>query len=138
MAKKIWTASRFVLTSIENADLSHEPKLTPSDTAALAELRRVAKEVTDDMEQFRFYLAAEKIYHYFWHTFADTILEEAKLTLRGESVEEQLSAKWTLHTILTTSLKLLHPFMPFITETVWEQVPQKNKTILVVEPWPHS
>jgi len=137
-ANKIWNASRFVLTSIENADLSHEPKLTPSDTAALAELRRVAKEVTDDMEQFRFYLAAEKIYHYFWHTFADTILEEAKLTLRGESVEEQLSAKWTLHTILTTSLKLLHPFMPFITETVWEQVPQKNKTILVVEPWPHS
>lgn len=137
-ANKIWNASRFVLTSIESADLSHEPKLTPSDAEALAELHRVAEEITNDMEQFRFYLAAEKTYHYFWHTFADTILEGAKVRLHEEDAMDKLSIQWTLHTILTTSLKLLHPFMPFVTEAVWEQVPQKNKTLLMIEPWPHS
>ncbi|OGZ45180.1 MAG: valine--tRNA ligase [Candidatus Ryanbacteria bacterium RIFCSPHIGHO2_02_FULL_45_13b] len=137
-ANKIWNASRFVLISIEGVDIIKRPKLTPQDQAHIGELETVAREVTADMDLYRFYLAAEKIYHYFWHTFADKIIEEAKLTLRGGSKEEQMSAIWTIQTILTTSLKLLHPFMPFVTEAVWEHIPQKNKTLLMIEQWPHS
>ena len=95
-------------------------------------------EVTKDMEQFHLYLAAEKLYHYFWHTFADIIIEEAKPRLRSENAEEKISAQRMLYEALILQLKLLHPFMPFVTEAVWEQIPQKNKTLLMVELWPHS
>lgn len=137
-ANKIWNASRFVLGNIEHTDLSEEPKLAPKDAETLAELYRVAKEITNDMEQFRFYLAAEKIYHYVWHTFADIIIEETKQRLRSENAQETESARRMLYEMLVLQLKLLHPFMPFVTEAVWEQMPQKNKTLLMIEPWPHS
>ncbi|TSC70228.1 MAG: valyl-tRNA synthetase, partial [Parcubacteria group bacterium Gr01-1014_70] len=135
-ANKIWNASKFVLAAIENADLVTQPKLAAEDQKSLDELKAITEEITADMEAYRLYLAAEKLYHYFWHTFADKIVEEAKPRLRSEDAGGKLSAQWTLLTILSTSLKLLHPFMPFVTETVWGQMPHQKETLLMIAEWP--
>jgi valyl-tRNA synthetase len=152
-ANKIWNATRFVLTGLEGAsaaatDLSVQPKLTPADAAHIAELKTVLADVTLDMNNYRYYLAGEKLYHYFWHTFADKIIEESKPALglnAGRAGAEaspvtdaqaQLSAQWTLFHILTQTLRALHPFMPYVTEEIWSELPVKGKKILMVEEWP--
>jgi valyl-tRNA synthetase len=133
-ANKIWNASRFVIGSIEGVDLREEPALDQDDQLALAQLKELIKEVTEDIEKYRFYLAGEKLYHYFWYTFADIIIESSKAKLAG-TPESKLSAQWTLYTILTTSLKLLHPFMPFVTEEIWGIIHGKDR-LLMIERWP--
>jgi valyl-tRNA synthetase len=139
-ANKIWNASRFVISSIEGADLSEKQKLTPADSAILAELHKTAEEITKELDHFRFYLAAEKTYHYFWHEFADKIIEEAKPRLRDGSPEEKASLQWTLLHVLATNLKLLHPFMPFVTEEIWSEMPAhiktNNQNLLIITSWP--
>ncbi|MBI2023308.1 valine--tRNA ligase [Candidatus Giovannonibacteria bacterium] len=133
-ANKIWNVSRFVLTNTEEADLSSKPELTEEDKKILDELKTTVTDVTQDMENFRYYIAAEKIYHYFWHTFADKIIEEAKNKIKAGGAEK-LSAQWAIFEILTTALKLLHPFMPFITEEIWPHV-SKPGNMLIVEKYP--
>ena len=88
------------------------------------------------MEAYRFYLAAEKLYHFVWHTFADKIIEESKSALQNPDQKIVASTKYTLRHILETSLKLLHPFMPFITEEIWSHIPQTKKQLLLVTSWP--
>ncbi len=131
---KIWNITRFVLENTENAKVSEKTELTEEDQELLNELEALKTETTNDIENFRFYLAGEKIYHYVWHRFADIILEESKKIFETESEKEKLSRKWTLLQILKTSLKLLHPFMPFITEELWQLMPGK-KNLLIVEKW---
>ena len=115
-ANKIWNITRFVLSQERDGKLDKEL----SD-----EFDALTKDVTNDMENYRFYIAAEKIYAYVWHRFADEIIEEAKKQPgRGE----------TLYYILENSLKLLHPFMPFITEEIWSEL---KGSLLMIEPWPH-
>jgi len=115
-ANKIWNIARFVLSQERDGKLDKEL----SD-----EFDALAKDITNDMENYRFYIAAEKIYAYVWHRFADEIIEEAKKQPgRGE----------TLYYILENSLKLLHPFMPFITEEIWSEL---KGSLLMIEPWPH-
>ena len=87
----------------------------------------MVRQITPEMEQYRFYLVSEKLYHYFWHTFADKIIEESK----GKP-EYIASLKY----ILKGSLKLLHPFMPFVTEEIWSKLPHKEKTPLIISAWP--
>jgi len=137
-ANKIWNASRFTLTAIEDFDLKEKPELTKNDEASLAELSQIVNDVTDDLENFRLHLAGEKLYHYFWHTFADKIIEEAKPRLSGDDLKDKQSAQYTLLEILKTCLKLLHPFMPFITEEIWGMLPSagENKNLLIIEKWP--
>ncbi|HJN62677.1 MAG TPA: valine--tRNA ligase [Candidatus Paceibacterota bacterium] len=135
-SNKVWNASRFVLTNIEELDLKEKPELNKVDEARVKELREIQKDITDDIENYRFYLAAEKLYHYFWHTFADIIIEEAKPRLSGEDEGEKKSAGWTLLHILKTSLKMLHPFMPFITEEIWSLM--ENDKMLMIEDWPQT
>ncbi len=86
------------------------------------------------MEQYRFYLAAEKLYHYFWHTFADVLIEESKVRLTGANAEDSVSCQWMLRTVLEANLKMLHPFMPFITEEIWQSLPDRTKP-LIIEQW---
>jgi valyl-tRNA synthetase len=83
-------------------------------------------------------MAAEKLYHYFWHTFADIIIEESKPRLAGSDDADKRSCQWMLYTVLTTSLKMLHPFMPFVTEEIWGNVPGHEDSLLMVEKWPVS
>ncbi len=117
-ANKIWNITRFVLSKERVGGVNKE---------LVDEFDALAKDVTSDMENYRFYLAAEKIYAYIWHRFADEILEESKK-------KPELSQ--TLYYILENSLKLLHPFMPFITEEIWQELKKDN--LLIVEPWPNQ
>ena len=129
-ANKIWNASRFVLQQTEN--FKKPRTLTQKDKKILKELKEFSKKITKLMDSFKFYAAGEKIYHYFWHVFADKIIEEAK---SGEI------APYVLREVLKTNLKLLHPFMPFITEKIWQEMDsvkakQNNKNLLMIEKWP--
>ena len=134
-ANKIWNITRFVLDNTEDKT-KKKPKITEADQGLVDELTALVTETTRDMENFRFYLAGEKIYHYLWHRFADIILEESKKIFQSGGEEEKLSRKWILLETLITSIKLLHPFMPYVTEELWSLMPLKNKKLLLVENWP--
>jgi valyl-tRNA synthetase len=134
---KLWNIARFVLMSLpDNASEVLKSPLTTEDQKLIDELNFSIKEITDDMDQYRFYLAAEKIYHYIWHTFADKIIEESKPKIANTEEKIRLSAQRMLLEILLTCLKILHPFMPFITEEIYSILPTNNKTLLMVENWP--
>jgi len=137
-ANKVWNIARFVLTNIEDLNTIKEPKLLKKDKKHIKEVNLISKKVTKNFEDLRFDLAADKIYHYLWHTFADLILEESKQYLNNGTKQEKESTQWMLYTIFTTCLKLLHPFMPFLTEAIWEFIPmgnQKKSNILMIEKW---
>ncbi|PIP87061.1 valine--tRNA ligase [Candidatus Campbellbacteria bacterium CG22_combo_CG10-13_8_21_14_all_36_13] len=138
-SNKIWNATRFVLANMRNDfDYIQKPPLVQIDEQYIKELNNIIEDITSDMNQYRLYLAGEKLYHYFWHTYADIIIEGAKERLKNGNDTEKKSAEWTLVHILISSLKLLHPFMPFITEAIWKDFPIKEKKILMVEKWPGS
>lgn len=121
---------------------STEGEKTAEDQKYLDELRMKKDEVAHHIEAFEFHLAAENAYHYFWHEFADKIIESAKPRLQSDDLKDKSSAHQTLLTILTESLKMLHPFMPFTTEAAWQHLREiklvDSKTergLLIVEPW---
>ncbi len=132
-ANKVWNIARFVLENTEGADLT--APLNETDAALRAELSEEVASITRDMEEYRMYMAAEKIYHYIWHRFADVILEESKPILMGNDEAAKASRKTLLHALLVDSLKLLHPFMPFITEEVWTSA-APDQGLLMVAQWP--
>lgn len=134
---KIWNITRFILSNTENiqeGDVSYSQR----DQEILKDLSDISKEITDDLAEYKIYLASEKIYHYVWHELADKILEESKDILNGEDGTLRQSRQHVLLECLTTSLKLLHPFMPFVTESVWQRLPEAHKDaeILMVASWP--
>ncbi len=141
-ANKLWNVSRFVLMNTENIKLSPKPMLTSSDQKFIDDINQLISDVTQDIEEYRVYMAAEKLYHYFWHTFADKIIEESKEKIKSDDASVRLSAKWTILEILATSLQLLHPFMPFITEEIYQSLPAqagmptKDSEFLMVARWP--
>ncbi|MEK7634919.1 MAG: valine--tRNA ligase [Patescibacteria group bacterium] len=120
-ANKIWNIARFVLDNSQDQNLE-----IPENKKYLDEFEALTKDITVDMENYRFYLAAEKLYHYTWHTFADIIIEESK---------KNENTKKILMFLFKEQLKLLHPFMPFITEKIWSLFPN-SKNLLMVEKWP--
>lgn len=135
-ANKIWNAARFVLESTEGIEIPESmPELGAREKKWYEEFQNVLGEITEDIEKYRLYLAAEKLYHYFWHTFADIIIEESKPTLKSDDESARQKTTWTLHHILKNSLKALHPFMPFITEEIWSTF-SKDETMIMVEEWP--
>jgi valyl-tRNA synthetase len=135
-ANKLWNIARFVLMNL--TDDVEEAKLTDADRAIVDELGAFVADVTQDMEALRLYLAGEKIYHYIWHTFADKIIEESKAKLASEDATIKRSAQRMLRELLLTSLKMLHPFMPFVTEEIWSKVHggETPKNLLMVQRWP--
>lgn len=134
-ANKIWNAARFVMMNLEGYDIDRNPKFSDQDKLTLKELDRVSRGITEDLEAMRFHHAAESLYHYFWHTFADKIIEEAKPRLAGTDASDRAAVQTLLLTILKTNLTLLHPFMPYVTEAIWAKLPQQ-KNLLIIEPWP--
>jgi valyl-tRNA synthetase len=116
-ANKLWNITRFVLDNTKGVE-SVESDLTQ-------EFDALAKDVTADMENYRLHLALEKIYQYVWHRLADEIIEESK---------KDVKIKSSLTYILENSLRLLHPFMPFVTEEIWQTMGKGN--LLMVEQWP--
>lgn len=135
-ANKLWNISRFVLTETVDIPVAEKPALTEKDEALLTNIQKLALELTDDCEQYRFHLASEKLYHYVWHEFADSILEESKEIFNGDDEAAKRSRQYTLYALLTTSLKMLHPFMPFITEEIWQSLPHTDSDMLIVAQWP--
>jgi len=137
-ANKLWNIARFVVSNTAESDLSEKPPLSDHDAKNLEELGALAEDITKEIDSYHFYLAGEKLYHYVWHRFADAIIEESKPRLQGSNEAEKRSAQWSLLHILTTSVALLHPFMPFITEEIWSMLPHGKKNLLMTEPWPRS
>lgn len=123
-ANKIWNASRFILSYKEKAKKS---KKHEDDQWILKELEKTTKRVTNSINRYRFDLAAEEVYQFFWHTFCDKYIEMSK--------KRRDEAQPTLLYVLETSLKLLHPFMPFITEEVYQRLPEHGEA-LMIEKWP--
>jgi len=143
-ANKIWNATRFVLSVFpqdkkERDDIiSRQAPLTKKDKERLKDFRSFSKEIEKDIEKFRLDLAGDKLYQYFWHTFADVVIEESKDSIYGEKDKERLSSLQLLYILLSDQLKLLHPFMPFITEELWSLFPKKKEGLLMIEKWPTS
>ena len=135
-ANKIWNITRFVLSNTEGVSLERPASLSSRDEEILTELSTTVADITKDINEDRLYLAAEKAYHYVWHELADKILEESKPLLTSEDTDTKVSRTYVLYTCLTTSLKLLHPFMPFVTETIWQNLPEKESEFLMVAQWP--
>ncbi len=135
-ANKLWNITRFILEGTSGKLPQEKPTLTPADESLIQELDAVVADVTSDLEGFRFHLAAEKLYHYIWNNLAAKIIEESKPILSGADDVALASRAWTLHHLLTTSIKMLHPFMPFVTETIWQKLPQKDTDFLMVARWP--
>lgn len=135
-ANKVWNITRFILENTEGVDFLQSVTSTQKDQELIKNLDALTAEVTGDFDNYRLYLAAEKIYHYVWHEVADKILEESKPILNGSDSNEKLSRQHVLYTLLTTSLKLLHPFMPFVTEEIWQSLPKKETAMLIVTEWP--
>jgi valyl-tRNA synthetase len=134
-ANKLWNITRFVMSSIPSDGLKNI-ELNENDNKIMDEFDIVIKDITLDLDNYRFYLASEKIYHYIWHTFADIIIEDSKSILMGNDENLKKSRQALLLEILEKSLKILHPFMPFVTEEIWSMMPIDNKKLLIVEKWP--
>ncbi len=136
-SNKLWNIARFVMESTQEA--ADTRMITSArDQAIVEEFKRLIVDVTADMENYRVYLAAEKLYHYLWDTFAAVIIEESKAIFKEGEAEAQISRKHTLMHVLTESLKLLHPFMPFVTEAIWKEIPKKESDLLMVAEWPSA
>jgi valyl-tRNA synthetase len=135
-ANKLWNITRFVLDN--TADYTPGVPHTPTDQAFEDEcLHPMVAEINAHMEKDRFDLAAEKIYHLVWDHFASQVIEESKPLLAGTPAERASRQRMLTH-YLITSLKLLHPFMPFVTETIWQELPKefRDSDLLMVAHWP--
>ncbi len=137
-ANKIWNISRFILTHTDDYNPEATPTLSDRDKVILTELSGTALDISNEIERFNLYLAGEKAYHYVWHELADKILEESKDIMAGSDQNAKMARQQVLTTCLTVSLKLLHPFMPFVTEAIWQELPahMKDADLLMVAPWP--
>ncbi|MFA6999934.1 MAG: valine--tRNA ligase [Candidatus Paceibacterota bacterium] len=136
-ANKLWNITRFVLSSTENIKYDENFKdYTEREKISIKERDELIQEITKEMDQYKFYIVGEKIYHYTWSRFADVIIEESKeILLNGENNDKESRAQFLFDT-LTKILKILHPFMPFVTEEIWSIIPIENKKLLMVEKWP--
>jgi len=131
-ANKIWNASRFVLMQLEpdrEYELKLPSKLDTMDKELVSELKSLIKSTGENIQKFRFGQAAGDLYHFFWNRFAAVYIEDAKNKMSE-------TKKPILLWLLANQLKLLHPFMPFITEEIWSKLPIKGKKMLIIEPWP--
>lgn len=140
-ANKLWNITRYVLISapIDHASWTSPTQgkpMTEADNDILAKLEATRQSVTKHLEALQLHEAAQSIYQFTWHEFADKYLEASKLQLTDEALRENTNVILT-HT-LTAILKLLHPFMPFITEEIWGKLPFAKGNMLIVEMWPHD
>jgi valyl-tRNA synthetase len=141
-ANKLWNVGRFVVQSagqyLDRPDEALLSKLGDRENKWLSDFNALKDEVTSDLEGFRFYLAGEKLYHYFWHVFADQIIEGLKPTLKNTSGADAAPAAKLIGRIFTESLVLIHPFMPFVTETLWQKLPLawRQEPVLAAAKWP--
>ena len=135
-ANKLWNASRFILMNIGNDEIPCElpAELALEDKWVISLVNRLAKEVTDNLEKFELGVAIAKLYDFIWDVFCDWYIEIAKIRLQ-KGGEEAQGAKQVLVFVMDKILKLLHPFMPFITEEIWQTIPHDGESIMI-SAWP--
>ncbi len=132
---KLWNASRFVLMNLEE-DNSHDLiMLTPADKWIISKVNTLAKEVQENMENYELGMAADKITNFLWDEYCDWYIEMVKPRLYNKEDKTRKAALWTLKTVLINALKLLHPYMPFITEEIFLHVQSEEETIMLSK-WP--
>jgi valyl-tRNA synthetase len=141
-ANKVWNASRFMLMNFEQAEekgISIDnvtlADLTQADKWILSKVNDVAKEVTENLDKYELSIAVSKIYDFIWEEFCDWYIEMVKPRLYSDTDETKAAALWTLKTVLIQALKLLHPYMPFITEEIFCNV-QKEEASIMISSWP--
>ena len=136
-ANKIWNASRFIMMNMEKADTSKVTlvQLTQADRWILSKVNALAKEVTDNLDKYEMGIAADKLNNFIWEEFCDWYIEMVKPRLWNDEDDSQAAALWTLKTVLIQSLKLLHPYMPFITEEIFCNLQDEEESIMVSD-WP--
>lgn len=136
-ANKLWNIARFVFSSTEGEKLDPAfPNFFPDDKKLNDERAALMKELAKEMDEFKYYLVAEKLYAYAWKEFADIILEKSKDILANGSDAEKKSRKQLLLATLADILRALHPFTPFVTEEIWKDIPLADKKPLIIESWP--
>ncbi|MCI9626415.1 MAG: valine--tRNA ligase [Clostridia bacterium] len=136
-ANKLWNAARFVLMNIdhETDELPEEAHLCMEDKWILTRLNTVIREVSDNLDHFEMGVAVQKLYDFIWDEFCDWYIELVKPRLYDVQGDSSVAAKKVLAYVLSRTLELLHPFMPFITEEIWQHLPHEGETI-VRAPWP--
>ncbi len=135
-ANKIWNITRYIFTSAQTIKYDAKfKKWSEADSIYLKSFHDLVKEITGEMDEYKFYLVGEKLYHYIWHEFADKIIEESKKILSGSDEEAKVSRIQLLLHVLRTTLITLHPFMPFVTEEIWAEF-HDSKDLLLIEKWP--
>ncbi len=134
-ANKIWNASRFVMMNLASDEIGLPDTLEQEDRWILTRLNRLVKEVTDNMETYELGVASAKVYDFIWSDFCDWYIELTKARLQGEDQAARAQASRVLVYVLTETLKLLHPFMPFITEEIWQALPHEGD-FLMLQNWP--
>jgi valyl-tRNA synthetase len=136
-ANKVWNITRFILEATKDTEYSETfVKYSETDKKLIEERDSLLSDITKDMEDYRFYMAGDKIYQYAWKNFADVILEESKkIFTEGTDTEKESRKQFLLKTIriIITSL---HPFMPFLTEEIWQSINENTKSLLMIETWP--
>ncbi|SNR74754.1 valine--tRNA ligase [Desulfurobacterium atlanticum] len=137
-ANKIWNIARFILTATEGIDIEGERKLAPEDRWILSKLSETAKAVDKELTNYRFNDASKALYQFIWGEFADWYIEFSKNRIYKGTEIEKRTAAYILFTILRDSLKLLHPFMPFISEEIYQKLPNKDAESIVIAPWPEE
>ncbi|MDY3014408.1 MAG: valine--tRNA ligase [Evtepia sp.] len=138
-ANKIWNASRFLMMNLTIEDNALPEKLELEDKWILSKLNTVISEITENMDHYELGVAAQKIYDFIWDTYCDWYIEMTKARLQGDDPAAKEQAQRVLCYVLTNILKLLHPFMPFITEEIWQALPHAADTkdaFLMLQSWP--
>ena len=136
-ANKVWNASRFIMMNLDKAEDKKVSldELTPADKWILSKLNTLAKDVTENMENFDLGVAVGKIYDFIWEEFCDWYIEMVKPRLYNDEDTTKAAALYTLKTVLIESLKLLHPYMPFITEEIFCNLQDEEESIMISD-WP--
>ena len=136
-ANKIWNASRYVLMNltVEETGLPDAADLEIEDKWVLSKLNTLIKEVTENMDAYELGVASAKVYDFIWDTYCDWYIELTKARLYGENEKSKLAAQKVLVYVLDQFLRLLHPFMPFITEEIWQAIPHEGKFLMLAD-WP--
>ncbi|MBP3544013.1 MAG: valine--tRNA ligase [Lachnospiraceae bacterium] len=136
-ANKVWNASRFIMMNLEKADAQNVAlsDLTDADKWILSKVNTLAKDVTENMDKYELGIAMQKVYDFVWEEFCDWYIEMVKPRLYSETDTTKAAALWTLKTVLINSLKLLHPYMPFVTEEIFCNLQDEEESIMISS-WP--
>jgi valyl-tRNA synthetase len=135
-ANKIWNAARFLLMNLESdKEMALPEKLALEDKWILSKYNKLVKDVTENIDKYELGLAAQKLYDFIWDVYCDWYIEICKARLNGEDKTAADNARSVLVFVLSNTLKLLHPFMPYITEEIWQSLPHSGESIMVSQ-WP--